>query len=225
MMKSDLLIAEISCGITEVEEILIDIDINFSGDLIRLYEYLINEGIKGKSFLYHFEMHGLSDTLKFVSWTNSQRESRAGNANRIRKVWPKIETLETVEDLSLEHFEMLEQIGIYSLLPARLDWLKEFHGITRSEISENTGIPMSTLEYWYHGRSSIHPFETIKLIRWLRRKLKEPSLDYEWLVATPTSNLKKSIEKIIKKKEEQISPGITIDIGQMSLLDMKGESA
>lgn len=212
----DQLIEQVANGVDAAEEILLDIDVNFTGGKKKLFEFLLSEGITGKSLVYHYEANAQGVTLNFVSWTNEIRKERFGRAS---KVYPTIDSLENVDVLDIPHFEILESLGIRTLIAARLDWLKENHGITINEIHDEVGIPKTCLYDWGSGTAPTGSFEIVKLLRWLRKRLNDPQIDFEWLFATPTENLKKSIQKIIEQKEHQAANGeLTLD-GQLSLLD------
>lgn len=213
----------LSEGYDHANQIIHSIPDYFDGDIYGLYSFMIEEGICGKYLEYEFAMkheryHPKFENalISFVKKIDRRRRKMSDSENRVKKIFPRVDAIEGKEKLSNEDLDSLESAGIYSLMAARLRQLEEVYGISQKEVYEAIAIPQTTCSDWWNGVIPHRHFAIIKMIRWLRERLDNPSIDFEWLI-TCTDRVVEAAHSVMSSEDKKEMEKLKFENASMKL--------
>lgn len=180
---------------------VVDEYINTPKAINGFFQYLEEHEYVGRYLVWFYETKASGQHTRFVKTIEDQRKKQA-TVNEYARLIPKLAIIEDKRTLSDEDIIQLMELGIESLMAARLRQLEEEHGITQKEIYEALGAPQSTVTDWFNGSMTRMHLLIVKLLRYLRVRLNDDSIDFEWLVAGG-KNVSKSVATTIEMKDKE----------------------
>lgn len=208
------LVKEVINGDESTASLVNDLLLKCAGNFREFFYYLIDEKLTGASLFHLYEVKCAGNLYKFVAFVNELRTVAALGEN-VSKIYPDIKKAGPLDN---EDFHLLQDLGINALMAERLQWVCKRLGMSYSDIAREIDVPRTTVRDWCRGKATFQLLQIVRFLRWLRLKLNDPSIDLEWLVATPVDTLGKSIHAVFQAVSKREARAEVIE-GQQDLLD------